>query len=276
MKRLVVVALTAAWAALGTVAMAAEGRIVVDGSTTVGPIAKQFAQYYMSKHPEVNVTVSESGSGNGAKSLINGTCDVADMSRFMKDNEFQAAVAKGILPVAHVVAVDGLADHRPPEQSRQGTHDRTDPRHLPGQDHELVGVGRAVAADRQDRPRHQQRHLRDVRATRDAGRPGFRRHRDDRQQRRRACPGAEHAGGRRLRGAGVRRPDGQAAGGQPDRADTARRWPRACTRSPGRCSCSPTATRSSARPLHAFVTLYLSEKGQEIIEAIGFVPVTNY
>ena len=27
---------------------------------------------------------------------------------------------------------------------------------------------------------------------------------------------------------------------------------------------------------HAFVTLYLSEKGQEIIEDIGFVPVTKY
>ena len=100
---------SAALATVGAAAMGAEGRIVVDGSTTVGPIAKAFAQYYMSKHPDVNITVSESGSGNGAKSLVNGTCDVAAMSRFMKDNEFQAAVAKGVMPVAHVVAVDGLA-----------------------------------------------------------------------------------------------------------------------------------------------------------------------
>jgi len=28
--------------------------------------------------------------------------------------------------------------------------------------------------------------------------------------------------------------------------------------------------------LHAFVTFHLSEKGQEIIEAKGFVPITNY
>jgi len=28
--------------------------------------------------------------------------------------------------------------------------------------------------------------------------------------------------------------------------------------------------------LHTFLTLYLTPKGQEIIEAIGFVPVTNY
>ena len=89
-------------------ARADEARIVMDGSTTVGPIAKAFAEYYMNKHPNVNITVSESGSGNGAKSLINGKCDVANMSRFMKDKELKAAVAAGIAPVAHVVALDGL------------------------------------------------------------------------------------------------------------------------------------------------------------------------
>jgi phosphate transport system substrate-binding protein len=83
-------------------------KIVIDGSTTVGPIAKAFAEYYMALNKDVNVSVSESGSGNGAKSLLNGKCDIADMSRFMKDKEFKAAVAKGIAPVAHVVALDGL------------------------------------------------------------------------------------------------------------------------------------------------------------------------
>jgi phosphate transport system substrate-binding protein len=83
--------------------------IVVDGSTTVGPIAKAFAEYYMKENPSVTISVSESGSGNGAKSLINSTCDVADMSRFMKDTEFKAAVDNGIMPVAHVVALDGIA-----------------------------------------------------------------------------------------------------------------------------------------------------------------------
>lgn len=86
----------------------AEQKIVIDGSTTVGPIAKAFAEYYMGINKDVNITVSESGSGNGAKSLINGTCQIADMSRFMKDKEFKAAVEKGIMPVAHVVALDGL------------------------------------------------------------------------------------------------------------------------------------------------------------------------
>jgi phosphate transport system substrate-binding protein len=86
----------------------AQENIVLDGSTTVGPIAKAFAEFYMRKNPDVNITVSESGSGNGAKSLINGTCHIANMSRFMKEKEFVAAVEAGITPVAHVVALDGL------------------------------------------------------------------------------------------------------------------------------------------------------------------------
>jgi len=95
--------------AAGTVLAQAAGKIVVDGSTTVGPIAKAFAEYYMGKHTKVNITVSESGSGNGAKSLINSACDVASMSRPMKDSEKQAAMDAGVMPVEHIVAMDGIA-----------------------------------------------------------------------------------------------------------------------------------------------------------------------
>ncbi len=107
-----------AWLA-GLAVMAAAGaagaegsgptEIVIDGSTTVGPIAKAFAEYYMKEHPGVSITISESGSGNGAKSLINGVCQIAAMSRFMHDTEVKAAVEKQILPVPHAVAIDGIA-----------------------------------------------------------------------------------------------------------------------------------------------------------------------
>ncbi|MFH0879280.1 MAG: phosphate ABC transporter substrate-binding protein [Lentisphaerota bacterium] len=104
-----------AWslALAGCVAVAAKAQddknIVMDGSTTVGPIAKAFAEYYMEKNPDVNITVSESGSGNGAKSLINGACQIANMSRPMKDTEIAAAKEKGVQVVEHIVAMDGIA-----------------------------------------------------------------------------------------------------------------------------------------------------------------------
>ncbi len=91
-----------------TTATAASNSIVLDGSTTVGPLAKTFASYFTKKYG-VRVTVSESGSGNGAKSLINGSCTIAAMSRAMKAAEIAAARTKGVNPVAHVVALDGLA-----------------------------------------------------------------------------------------------------------------------------------------------------------------------
>ena len=95
--------------AAGFLGAADANKIVVDGSTTVGPIAKAFAEFYMKQHPEVNITVSESGSGNGAKSLINGSCQVATMSRIMKQNEYEAAVHSEVLPISFVVALDGIA-----------------------------------------------------------------------------------------------------------------------------------------------------------------------
>lgn len=91
-----------------TDAFAAGAPLILDGSTTVGPIAKAFAAHF-TKTTGVQVTVSESGSGNGAKSLINKTCHIANMSRPMKDKEEAAARSKGVNPVEHVVALDGLA-----------------------------------------------------------------------------------------------------------------------------------------------------------------------
>lgn len=108
MKKIVAAATAAMLMGIGAAAAGDANKIVVDGSTTVGPVAKAFAEYYMGKHPEVNITVSESGSGNGAKSLINAACDVATMSRPMKNSEKDAAKGAGILPIEHIVAMDGI------------------------------------------------------------------------------------------------------------------------------------------------------------------------
>lgn len=84
--------------------MAAE-ELQINGSTTVGPIGDAFAEAFKDK---VSITVSKTGSGDGAASLLEGRCDIAMMSRFMKEAEFKAAVEKGIMPVAHAIAMDGV------------------------------------------------------------------------------------------------------------------------------------------------------------------------
>ena len=86
----------------------AQEKLVLDGSTTVGPIAKAFAETAMKQNPDITIMVSESGSGNGAKALLNGTCDIAMLSRELKQTEKDAMTAKGITPTQFVVAHDAL------------------------------------------------------------------------------------------------------------------------------------------------------------------------
>jgi phosphate transport system substrate-binding protein len=84
-------------------------RIVVEGSTTVLPIAQKAAEVFMQKNASADISVRGGGSGVGAASLIDGSCDIADMSRSMKDAELEKAVTNGRNPKAHVVAMDGIA-----------------------------------------------------------------------------------------------------------------------------------------------------------------------
>ncbi|MDY6913280.1 MAG: phosphate ABC transporter substrate-binding protein [Planctomycetota bacterium] len=83
-------------------------KLQIEGSTTVGPIADAFAEVFGRKYKNVSITVKKTGSGDGAAALIDGRCDIATMSRFMKAKEFTKAVSKGVMPVAHVVAMDGV------------------------------------------------------------------------------------------------------------------------------------------------------------------------
>jgi phosphate transport system substrate-binding protein len=92
---------------ISTQAIAAE-KLHIEGSTTVGPIADGFAEVFKDMYPNVVITVNKSGSGTGAAALIDSRCDIATMSRFMKPQEFKDAIAKGVFPVAHVVAMDGV------------------------------------------------------------------------------------------------------------------------------------------------------------------------
>lgn len=80
----------------------------IEGSTTVGPIADAFAEYFKGLYPDLALTVRKTGSGDGVAALIDGRCDIATSSRFMRTEEFQKAVANNVLPVAHVVAMDGV------------------------------------------------------------------------------------------------------------------------------------------------------------------------
>lgn len=82
------------------------GKITIKGSTTVLPIAQKLAEAYMKEFPDTRISISGGGSGNGIKAIIDGTTDIADSSRFIKDKEVKLAVEKGRYPVPFSIAYD--------------------------------------------------------------------------------------------------------------------------------------------------------------------------
>ena len=80
--------------------------LVIKGSTTVLPITQKVAEAYMKEFPNVNISISGGGSGNGIKAIIDGTTDIANSSRFIKDSEVKQAIDNGAYPVPFSVAYD--------------------------------------------------------------------------------------------------------------------------------------------------------------------------
>lgn len=72
-------------------------------------LALAWAEAYGAQHPEVRLSVTGGGSGTGIASLINGTVDIANASRAIKDEERAKAQANGIEPVEFIVARDAIA-----------------------------------------------------------------------------------------------------------------------------------------------------------------------
>lgn len=87
-----------------------ETTIRAEGSDTMVNLAQAWAETYRETNENVSVQVIGGGSGVGITSLINGTCDMANASRKMKDKELQDAIEKhGIEPLEHIVGYDALA-----------------------------------------------------------------------------------------------------------------------------------------------------------------------
>lgn len=78
------------------------------GSDTLVNVAQAWAEAYQTVDPATVVAVSGGGSGTGIAALINGTVDIANASRAMKDKEIKLAQEHGHDPIQHIVGYDAL------------------------------------------------------------------------------------------------------------------------------------------------------------------------
>jgi len=89
----------------------AEGVITLQnkGSDTIVNLALAWAEAYQEVNPQVRIAVTGGGSGTGLTALINGTVDIANASRRIKEEELAAARANHIEPQELVIARDAIA-----------------------------------------------------------------------------------------------------------------------------------------------------------------------
>lgn len=79
------------------------GNLSMVGSTSMEKLANALSEAFMEEYPDVTVTAEFVGSGAGIEAVTNGTADIGNSSRSLRDEEKAAGV------VENVVAIDGIA-----------------------------------------------------------------------------------------------------------------------------------------------------------------------
>ncbi len=91
--------------ALPSAIWAAQTSVSIVGSTSLLPFTQHAAEAYMQRHPEVRISVAGRGSGVGIRGIIDGTADIAGVSRELSKKELALCAQRGVRPVIHLVAL---------------------------------------------------------------------------------------------------------------------------------------------------------------------------
>ena len=81
----------------------ASGKVVVGGSSSVGPVMEKLIEAYKAVNPQVEIELQVTDSSTGISSTVDGSYDIGMASRDLKENE----MSQGLQTV--VMATDGIA-----------------------------------------------------------------------------------------------------------------------------------------------------------------------
>jgi phosphate transport system substrate-binding protein len=93
------------------------GSIVISGSSTVEPISSVVAEIFNETNPDVEISVSGPGTGDGFELFCNGEIDIADASRPIEEDEVKLCKKNGIEYTELEVGLDGLTVMTNPENA---------------------------------------------------------------------------------------------------------------------------------------------------------------
>lgn len=85
------------------------GEVVIDGSSTVFPVAEAVAEEFQIANPRVRVSVGVSGTGGGFSRFCAGETDITNASRHISEDERAQCEANGIEFSELPIAMDGLS-----------------------------------------------------------------------------------------------------------------------------------------------------------------------
>jgi phosphate transport system substrate-binding protein len=84
--------------------------VTMKGSDTMLQVGQRWAELYMKAHPEVTIQVTGQGTGTGIAALIDGTTQICQASRPLKDAERESIKTKRMVDAMETpVALDALA-----------------------------------------------------------------------------------------------------------------------------------------------------------------------
>ncbi len=88
---------------------ALEGKVIVDGSSTVFPVSEAVAEEFTKVNPKVKAAVAMSGTGGGFKKFCKGELDLTGASRPIEESEIEACKSGKIDFIELAIAYDGIA-----------------------------------------------------------------------------------------------------------------------------------------------------------------------
>ncbi|MBP9518400.1 MAG: phosphate ABC transporter substrate-binding protein [Fervidobacterium sp.] len=83
--------------------------LVIKGSNTLLEVSQMWVEEFSKTHPDVKVTLEGAGSSTGISALLNGTTDIANSSRWLKETEVQSMISQKRWFAPVQVAWDGIA-----------------------------------------------------------------------------------------------------------------------------------------------------------------------